>query len=155
MRSPQGAWPLCLEASSGSGRGCGRSSAEAMGDDFNFFLPDELLNDSDSDGERENAVPPASELVRLPEGFVPRGGINAPDFIDAGSGYPSQSRLLNNLRPAASSHRWVPPLSLSLCFPVDPRLSLLQLLLCLQLAARPRPRWLQRLCLHDHRSQRL
>ena len=85
-----------------------------MGDDFNFFLPDELLNDSDSDGERESGVPPAPGLARLPEGFVPRGGINAPDFTDPGSGYPAQSRLLNTLRPAASSHRWVPPLSVSL-----------------------------------------
>lgn len=84
-----------------------------MGDDFNFFLPDELLNDSDSDGE--NVSDPAVELgsSTLPQGFVPSAA--AADFADPGPGYPPQSRLLPGiananpgLRPGTSSHRYVP-----------------------------------------------
>lgn len=77
-----------------------------MGDDFNFFLPDELLNDSDSEGENSD---PSS---RLPPGFVSTTAapdFTDPDFTDPPGSYPAQSRLLSNitsqgLRPGAS-HR--------------------------------------------------
>ena len=88
-----------------------------MGDDFNFFLPDELLNDSDSDGENVGDAlpggPGAASLQAgsgLPAGFV--SSTSTPDFPDSGTGYPAQSRLLSGIANAnqglanrASSHR--------------------------------------------------
>lgn len=79
-------------------------SAATMGDDFNFFLPDELLNDSDSDGENG---PDPSVGSGLPPGFVSTAG--APDFTDSAGGYPAQSRLLSGIANqglrSGSSHR--------------------------------------------------
>ena len=75
-----------------------------MGDDFNFFLPDTLLEDSDSDGEGNGDA----SVSDLPEGFLPTSG--APDF-DTGGGYPAQSRLLPGIASAnlgsGGSHRCV------------------------------------------------
>jgi hypothetical protein len=72
-----------------------------MGDDFNFFLPDELLDDDSDDGD---------PLASLPPGFVPKT-----DFTDAGQGgfNPAQSRLLSNIASATqgssglAANRWV------------------------------------------------
>eukprot|EP01043_Picozoa_sp_COSAG02_P019205 COSAG02_NODE_918_length_15945_cov_5.640752_8_plen_72_part_00 len=60
-----------------------------MGDDFNFFLPDELLDDDSDDGD---------PLASLPPGFVPKTDFT--DDVGQGGFNPAQSRLLSNIASA-------------------------------------------------------
>eukprot|EP01052_Picozoa_sp_SAG31_P002457 SAG31_NODE_87_length_26728_cov_40.161591_8_plen_249_part_00 len=83
----------------GGGGGGGGISTRAMDDDFNFFLPDTLLEDSDSDGEVRVGVSPDSCAPRADRASVAHQGGGARGPADGWA----KSKLAQNFAPAPAA----------------------------------------------------